>query len=59
MLLIKVIYMAMRNYMVKLPEEVDNQLRELRQYGYLPAVLIRKAVAEMAAKKLKEAKARQ
>ena len=46
----------MRNYMIRIPEDLDNELRQLRQYGYLPAVLIRQAVKEMVEMKLKEAK---
>lgn len=44
--------------MVRLPEEVDDQLRALRKAGYLPAVLIRDAIADMAVKKLKEVEAK-
>jgi hypothetical protein len=50
--------MAMRNYMVRLPEEVDDQLRALRKAGFLPAVLIRDAIADMAAKKMREVEAK-
>ena len=45
--------------MIRIPEDLDNELRELRQYGYLPAVLIRQALAEMVERKLAEAQRRE
>ena len=51
--------MKMKNYMLRIPEDLDNELRQLRQYGYLPAVLIRQALAEMVSKKLAEARRRE
>ena len=48
----------MKNYLIRIPDDLDDQLHQLRQYGYLPAVLIRQAVAEMVKAKLAEAERR-
>ncbi len=51
--------MKMRSYLLRIPEDLDDGLRQLRQFGYLPAVLIRQALAEMVGRKLEEAKRRE
>ena len=51
--------MKMRNYMIRVPEDLDDKLRQLRQFGYLPAVLIRQTLAEMVDRKLAEARRRE
>ena len=51
--------MGMRNYMIRIDDDLDDQLRELRKFGYLPAVLIRQAVAKMVNEKLREARGRE
>ena len=50
--------MKTRNYLVRIDEELDEKLRELRHLGYLPSNLVRKAIADMVQAKLLEAKGR-
>jgi predicted transcriptional regulator len=51
--------MKTRNYLIRIDAELDEKLRELRKLGYLPAALVRKAIAEAVEKKLAEAKGRE
>ena len=46
--------MNKRTYVVQIPVDVDDKLRELRRAGYLPSVLVRKAIREIVDKKLKD-----
>ena len=51
--------MKTRNYLVRIDVETDEGLRKLRQLGYLPSNLVRRAIAEMVQQKIQEAKRRE
>lgn len=48
----------MRAFMIRIPVEVDDKMRELRRRGYLPAALARQALERMVKEKLSESERR-